>query len=244
MTNRRHSRRAASPLNHGFHVPESIFSPRSRSDPGPKSSGGRRRSRIPQTPPGYRARGLFVVCYQPVIGEGARGGSFVRTFSRVKRLRALASIVDPGVSLAPLYKFSPTLKALCMYFVILPRPQIFNLVRSFPLLEDLVLEGHESSRFHDEDPDGPLYSTSPPLTGTLDLDIREGIGHTTRWLLSLPNGLHFRKLALSWYQEGDIRWIMEVVERCSDTLKSLHVRCHLQGAFVWFCTGATVYLPP
>ena len=194
--------------------------------------------------PAHHTRDLFVVFSQPVIGEGTRGGSFVRTFSRVKRLHALASIVDPGVSLAPLYKFSPTLKALRMYFVILPRLQIFNLVRSFSLLEDLALEGHENSRFHDEDPDGPLYSTSPPLTGTLDLDIRGGICHTMRWLLDLPNGLHFRKLALSWYREGDIRWIMEVVERCSDTLKSLHVRFHLQGAFVWFCAGAMVYLPP
>ncbi|KAF9644813.1 hypothetical protein BDM02DRAFT_843031 [Thelephora ganbajun] len=54
----------------------------------------------------------------------------------------------------------------------------------------------------------------------LDLFAMEGIA---RRLLNLPNGLHFRRLIFSWRDEGDPRWMEELVVACSDTLESLDI---------------------
>jgi hypothetical protein len=78
-------------------------------------------------------------------------------------------------------------------------------------------------------------SISPAFTGTLDLTLFRGVGPTARRLLGLPNGLHFRKLALRWIHEGDLQWMIALVVGCSDTLQCLSVTRHLHGSSSCFC---------
>lgn len=100
------------------------------------------------------------------------------------------------------YNFSPVLRSLRVEYLILPCPEFFDLICSFPLLEDLAISGQDKSLDGVDD----LYesrnvypSTSPPLTGTLAFTITgpRGMRNTTRRLLELPNGLHFRELTVS-----------------------------------------------
>jgi len=51
-------------------------------------------------------------------------------------------------------------------------------------------------------------STSPTLTGTLELNLQGGMEHTVRPLLSLPSGLHFWKLVCEWEVEEDVSWMI------------------------------------
>jgi hypothetical protein len=44
-----------------------------------------------------------------------------------------------------------------------------------------------------------------------------------RRLLSLPGGIHFRKLALTWLQEGDLLTMTALVEACVGALESLDI---------------------
>ena len=150
-------------------------------------------------------------------------------------------------SLAPFHNFSSTLKSLCMQFLILPYPQIFNLVHSSPLLEDLALFGLSPSSNDGGDFQGQQAAipfTSLAFTGCLELHIRRGIGHPARRLLDLPGGLRFRKLALSWFQEDDLRWITEFVGRCTDTLECIDLDCHPPCVSVLIFRRAVAYLRP
>jgi len=181
--------------------------------------------------PACYAHTLFVGCPWLVVAADAEEGGWIRVFSGVKSLD-----LDNGdqaryigaleVSLASFYKFSPALKSLRISHIILPYPQVFDLVCSFPLLENLSLIGHNESWVNDGGPNGPrtvVPSTSPVFTGSLDFHILGGAGNAARQLLDLPNGLHFRKVALSWAHERDFWWVAELVVRCSHTLESLDV---------------------
>jgi len=42
-------------------------------------------------------------------------------------------------------------------------------------------------------------------------------------LLDLPNGLHFRHIALSWDLVDDVKWVTELVALCSHSLESLDI---------------------
>ena len=104
-----------------------------------------------------------------------------------------------------------------------------GLVRSFPLLEDLALIflGNNS------EVDGrKIPSTSPKLTGCLDLGMIDGIHPAVDRLLELPSGLHFSEISVSG---------------CSDTLESLSIYYYLAGAafpspsFVDECLTATFW---
>ena len=171
----------------------------------------------------------------------ARAGSLIRTFPRVEQLRLIQPtsgntlLETPGsmkrIYFAPFRKFSSTLKSLHVGFTLLSSPQIFDLVRSFPLLEDLALSGcNQDYGPYELQTTGP--SPSPTFTGSLDLDILGGMGDIARGLLDLPNGLRFRKLTLLWHHMEDLRWIMELVVRCSDTLESLNIKCRPPCTFV------------
>ena len=75
--------------------------------------------------------------------------------------------------------------------------QIFNLISSLPVLKDLTLVT-SGADIDDVLGFNTPTSTSPAFTGVLDLSLyRSRMGLPTRQLLDLPNGIHFRKLALS-----------------------------------------------
>ena len=131
-------------------------------------------------------------------------------------------------SLVPFHGFSPVIKSLRVNFSILPAPGIFDLILSFPLLEDLSIFTFFGEFIDGDDDSGRLPTTvqpqNPPMfTGSFDLFMSGGMGSITSQLLSSPGGIHFRKLTLTWFHEADAPSIAALVRECSDTLKSLKV---------------------
>ena len=195
----------------------------------------------PADSPAYHAHTLFIGCPQVVMAANAEAGGWIQVFSHVANLGVCGNLGEypncdnTEVSLAPFHGFSSTLKSLCAYSIVLPCRHLFNLIRFSPLLEDLTLTGHDMLLGDEDDPHEPqaiIPSTSPAFTGALELILPGGMENTTRRLLDFPNGLRFWKLTSWWTCEEDLRWIMELVTGCSDTLKCLDVRCGLHSTFV------------
>ena len=189
--------------------------------------------------PAYYTRTLFIDSPRAVTAADAEEGGWIRAFSGISSLD-----VDNGawyLNLAPFYNFSSTLKSLRLCPIAFPCPELFDLVCSSPLLEDLTITGRDESSGNGYcyEPQTAVPPTSPPLTGSLGLNIFGGMGNTARRLLDLPNGLHFRKLAFSWHCKEDLPWIMELIVRCSDTLECLDVMCRLPSTSIsisrWSC---------
>ena len=133
--------------------------------------------------------------------------------------------VDTAASLTQLHGLSPTLRSLSLRCKSLPLSEAFNLICSFPLLENLTLL-HDNSWNNSDEPAPP--STSPKFTGSLNLN--GGNPSIIRRLLRLPNGLHFSEIAVS-RPADDAKLTVELVSRCSDTLESLCIRYLPSGAF-------------
>lgn len=192
----------------------------------------------PSNSPAYHTHTLSVCRPYTVASADAEDGGWIQTFSRVTRLNVGENVRDsthPKVSLDPFRRFSPVLKSLHVSSIWLSNSQIFDLVSSLLLLEDLSLaiRGTENDSLNVGGPPNAIGpSISPLFTGTLELTPLQEIKHTARWLLDLPNGLRFRKLKLSWPQEGHLRWMNALVAGCFDTLEYLDVICHALGATV------------
>jgi len=144
-----------------------------------------------------------------------------------------ANASDTQVSLTPFHGFSPFLKSLRISLNALQNSQIFDLIASLPILEDMTLltngvDTDDAPRL-DVPPSAVQPLTSPPFTGTLDLTLRMGMGPVTRRLLGLPSGVHFRRLVLSWLHETDLRWLNALVAECSGTLEHLTVTRYQRG---------------
>ena len=178
---------------------------------------------------------LLICCIEAFAAKDAQEGGWLQTFSRVAWVELYIkpwSPEEPDISLVPFYKFSPSVKSLRVathYF--LPCPPIFHLIQSLPLLENLTLNGRNAVEWGL--PPTINLSTPPALTRTLRLTVIEGIEAIARRLLNLPDGLHFRKLVLSWYHKEDPRWTEELVAACSDTLEGLDVAFRLSGAIIF-----------
>ena len=194
----------------------------------------------PSNSPAYYTHTLCFCRAPAVTAAGTGSGGLIQSFSRVARLELKTqnggSRTSFGkfekASLIPFHNFSP-LKSLCVGSTVLSYSEVFDLIRSFPLLEDLVLMGHDSGR--GGDPNGPqtvIPSTSPALTGSLTLLIFGGMGNTAQRLLNLPGGLRFRKLGFLWDHTADPQWMTELVARCSDSLECLSVTCEPTCKFV------------
>ena len=157
-------------------------------------------------------------------------GGWIPNLSRVVRLELH---LGSKANFAPFYRFSHTVKDLCVECSSLPYLPVFNLVRSLPFLEDLFLSDIRADP-NPDDSDGVHIVvpslTSPPLTGSLKLSLGSGISNAVRPLLDMPNGLHFRKLTLSLFGRGDFRYIPELVAACSATLEYLCVSYKWSGA--------------
>ena len=179
----------------------------------------------PSTSPARYTKTLLISCPQLVTAADSEAGGWVTGFSRVARLevRADGSFVNP-VSFVPFHGFSPLIKSLSVTLFTLSSPHIFDLILSFPLLEDLAVKTI-SDALTDIDGSGWLLaaarsSSTPMFTGSLNLLWAE-MKPVTRWLLALPGGIHFRKLIGRWSHEEDIPLMMALVERCSHNLESL-----------------------
>jgi len=189
----------------------------------------------PANSPAHHTYSLYVGCPEFVTVADVEEGGWVRTFTRVVHLGVhtrFGGDYGPEVSLVPFHNFSPVLKSLRV-FSSLPRSHVFNLVCSLPLLEDLAIREVQLGEDHYDRIDfQPL--TSPPLTGTFELDGAYGTGPTARRLLDLPGGFHFRKLVFIWRKEEDLRWITALVIGCSDTLECFDIQHIMDSTFLWF----------
>jgi len=195
----------------------------------------------PSTSPACYTTTLDVRCSHVVTAEDAEVGGWIRGLSPVVHL-AVGNNLDSGgeskISFIPFYGLSPTVISLRTYFIDLPPPRVLDPALSFPLLEDLTV----SSFFGPYPSDGDCSDgvsddvwpvNSPMFTGTLKLS-RGGVKWTARWLVSLPGGIHFRKLYLTQFHQEDLSMIKGLVKGCSHTLESLDVDCDLGGMSVWY----------
>ena len=194
----------------------------------------------PSTSPACYATTLDIGCPRVVPAEDAETGSWIRGFSRVVHL-GVGNQVYPGdwsgVSLIPFHGLSPAVKSLRVYSFDLPPPRILDLALSFPLLEDLTVDsffGTWSSDGNYSDGQSDVWpSKSSAFTGLLKLS-QGGVRRTARQLVSLPGGIHFRKLSLTQFHDADLPSVTGLLEGCSRTLESLDVDCGLGGTFVWY----------
>ena len=180
----------------------------------------------PSRSPAHHTRHLSIRGIALVTAADAdSAGGWIRTFNNLVHLR-LHSIdfkSDHRASLVPFHGLSPTLTSLHLSYTSL---EVLDLLCSFPLLEDLALVFFNLSG-------GDVWdtpSTSPKLTGSLELSGLAPIRPAVRRLLSFPGGLHFANITVSCPDE-DVRSTMDLVSRCSDTLESLTTDHHTPGAF-------------
>ena len=125
-------------------------------------------------------------------------------------------------------------QGLDVTFTLLPRTQIFDLIRSLPLLEDLMLRGDDLTIDDNESGEPPTTIPSTPLalTGAFDVFLYASIGRILRQLLCLPSGLRFRKLDMSRCRVQDLHQVVEMEAACSGTLEYLKITCQVDGLLV------------
>jgi hypothetical protein len=193
----------------------------------------------PSASPARYAKTLSIECAEAVIAADAEEGGWLRGFSRIARLEveSITPYPESEFSLVPFHEISPVLKSLDVNIPHLPSAHIFDLVLSFPLLEDLAVMINQTMVDDDDDseevetPTATQSLTPRIFTGTLELYLIVGIKPITRRLLSLPGGIHFRELILTWPNEENFWLITPVVEECFHTLESLEIIWDLRGTF-------------
>jgi len=184
----------------------------------------------PSTSPACYTKTLLINCPHIVTTTDAEPGGWIRSFSHVVHL-TLGSFDKLTGSLLPFHGLSPIVKSLHVGLIAPSPSQTFNLILSFPLLEDLTMTNSYNGATDDSDGSTVQPSNPPTFTGSLKL-VMIRMEPITRQLLSLPGGIHFRKIALRWDLEDDISLTTALVEGCSHTLESLEIICDRLGAFI------------
>ena len=181
----------------------------------------------PSTSPARYAKTLSITSHCAIAAAGAGEGCWVSAFPRVVQFTMNTVGSDSKkmtVSLVPFYGFSPILKSLHVAAFTLTHSQIFNFARSFPLLEDLSIDSPDNANDDpSKQPSVTQPSTSPPFTGSLRLFACTGTESIASRLLSLPNGLHFRTLDLTWHRGADSWCTTALVEECRSTLEYIKI---------------------
>ena len=176
----------------------------------------------PSNSPALHTRKL-TICGIPVLASSDVDiGDWIRSFHNLVDLHLdYCAWEDRDEAIIPFYGLSPTVRSLRLTSTSF---EVFGLICSFPLLEDLAVLGilPESSAGRN------TQVSSPKLTGSLDLRSLDGICSVARRLLDFPNGLHFTKITLL-LNKGDAESATDLVSKCSGTLESLTLY-HL-GAF-------------
>ena len=187
----------------------------------------------PLISPARYAQTLLISSIAAVAAASAEPAGWIRGFSSIVRLEMdFPFLVSGGFvfTLVPFYGLSPTVKSLHVAFTTLQLTKLFDLIHSFPLLEDLSVVAYF---YLWTDPVGASTivqpQSLPKLTGSLKLNMCPGIKPIAHLLLSLPGGINFRRLTCTWYHDEDILSIIEVVKECSSTLESLEIDRHECG---------------
>jgi len=187
----------------------------------------------PSTSPARYANTLYIGCLHVVTAADTEAGGWIRGFSRVVNLELdtqRACFDELAIVLVTFQGLSPFVKSLRVGFVSLPPPQVFDLILSFPLLEDLALISSDTPIENRYSPGRlpTIIRLSNPLAfaGSLELPLVEGMRPTVGRLSTLPVGPRFRNLVLGWYREEDLLLVTALMEEFSHTLESLDViRC-------------------
>ena len=187
----------------------------------------------PSTCPAYFTKSLHVGCARAVTAADAEPGGWLTGFSHIVHLGVETEELYPGespVSLVPFHGFSPVIKSLHLGSIDLPPSRIFNFVLSSPLLEDLTVSCHGIPEDDGDSSDGPATvdqpSNTPLFTGSLELPpLCGGLAPIAGRLLSMPGGIHSRKLVLGCFCEEDLLLARALVGECSHTLESLNITC-------------------
>ena len=187
----------------------------------------------PSTSPARYTRTLLIECPWAVTAAATEEGGWIQTFSCVVHLEMDLGRANSGdlanPCLVPFHGFSPVVKSLHLSHIPLPLPPIFYLISSFPLLENLSLLTHVGISSNDGS-DRQVATTqplsTPVFTGSLRVD---RVNHVITQLLSMPGGLHFRKLDLSWIDENDIPSTTSLVKSCRSTIEFLRVDSCIHG---------------
>ena len=192
----------------------------------------------PSTSPSCYTKSLYVDCARAITAADAAAGGWITGFSRVVHLEVgdLGSTSrGSAISLVPFHGFSPIIKSLRIAFTALSSSQMFALMLSFPLLEDLTAITYYKTEDNtlDELSNAVQPPNPPTFTGSLGLSLR-GMEPIVHRLLSLPGGIHFRKLDLMWSHEEDTSSVVALVEKCSHTLESLDITRDLFGTSTQF----------
>lgn len=187
----------------------------------------------PTRSPARYTRELSIRWVEAIRPEDAQEGGLLWTFSRVVwlELDATSTPINNHTT-SPFHAFSPSVKSLRVTGFTLVRPQVFHLILSLPLLENLCLDDYDSIEWYE--PPIISSSTSPTLTGTLELTVCEGLETITPQLLDLPNGLHFRKQIFWCHYYDDLPWVEELMAACSNTLKCLDVGHNLPSTILFW----------
>ena len=183
----------------------------------------------PSNSPAHHTRALTIRGTRSVIAAGADVDRWIRAFHNVVHLHLdILGWSNDQASFAPFHGLSPTVRSLHLSFTSVPPSEVFGLLCSFPLLEGFTLLAFS----HKDEVEGCTAPSSPRLTGSLGLRIlAEGISHTARRLLCLPNGLHFTRIELLCVCEADFKSTTDLVSECSDTLEHLDVADGFSGVF-------------
>ena len=178
----------------------------------------------PKNSPAHNTRTLSVY-FQKLLVASDR--DTLLTFHGVSRLNVDTDFWHGQrlVSLVPLRGFSPAIRSLHLSFARLTRSEIFGLICSFPLLEDLSLVCSTVQKHWVRG----ASSTSPRLTGFLELRLEGGIQSLVSQLLDLPSGLHFKRIAVQWLVQEDVVSTVDLLSRCSHTLEFLEITNCLAG---------------
>ena len=191
----------------------------------------------PSTSPACFTKSLRIGCPHVISAADAEAGGWLRDFAHIVHLDVGIQDMDkPVVSLAPFHGLSRTVKSLRLGPLLPPPSWILNFIISFPLLEDLIVCNRRTlvdDGYGSDDPstfDQP--SSSPIFTGFLGLFLHGGWKPIAGRLLSLPNGIHFRKLELRWCFAEDIPLISALVGGCSHTLESLDIARDFYGTSI------------
>ncbi|KAF9780878.1 hypothetical protein BJ322DRAFT_1112270 [Thelephora terrestris] len=180
----------------------------------------------PSNSPAHHTRRLWIYGLETTTASS----TVLRQFDCIQELWVAAPVQDfsAPVSFDQLHGLSPTLKTLHLSDISAPASQVFNLICSFPLLEDLWL--YFVTIFGGAD-GWDIPSTSPRLTGSLHLI--DWDCSVSRGLLDLPNGLHFTEITASCRVEDTVS-LVDLVSRCSDNLESLDIA---------YSSSSSVYFP-
>ena len=183
----------------------------------------------PSASPARYTKALFVDCPHAVTAADTGEGGWIRAFSKVAQLEVGCLHGGPAISLIPFHGFSPVMKILHLNFTLPSPSEIFNLILSFPLLEDLTVVSYGTELTDNGDGSDELSATAqlsnpPAFTGSLTL-LRGGLKYLALWLLSLSSGIHFRELDLTCVPKEDLLLAAALVGECSHSLESLDIAC-------------------